>query len=146
MGIYPYIIPFTGSAFSRDPQLKQQTVYETITVPGTNVSWQHAAKILPLDPEVREAILAVEARFEHALESLSAAVPHLPSRVRSLLWIACAEPTLRVAGQHVPEQQVIQAALLARLPIAARTRTGWLEGLLALAHTRAELCPLLQFA
>jgi radical SAM superfamily enzyme YgiQ (UPF0313 family) len=146
VGIYPYVIPFSGSAFSRDPALKQQTVYETVTVPGTSVSWRHAAKILPLDPEVREAILAIEARFEHALESLSAAVPHLPSRVRSLLWIACAEPTLREAGQHMPEQQVIQAALLARLPGAARARTGWLESLLALAHSRAELCPLAQFA
>ena len=146
VGIYPYVIPFTGSAFSRDPALQAQTVYETVTVPGTFVSWRHAAKILPADPEVREAILAIEARFEHALESLAAAVPHLPSRVRSLLWIACAEPTLRAAGQHMPEPQLIQAALLARLPGPARARKGWLENLLALAHTRAELCPLAQFA
>jgi radical SAM superfamily enzyme YgiQ (UPF0313 family) len=146
VGVYPYVIPFTGSAFSRDPTLKPQTVYETVTVPGTTVSWRHAAKILPVDPEVRAAILAVEARFEHALESLSAAVPHLPSRVRSLLWIACAEPTLREAGQQVPEQHIIQAALLARLPGAARARTGWLESLLALAQSRAELCPALRFA
>jgi radical SAM superfamily enzyme YgiQ (UPF0313 family) len=146
VGIYPYIIPFTGSAFSRDPQLKQQTVYETITIPGTSISWQHAAKILPLDPEVHAAILQVEARFENALELLSAAVQHLPSRVRSLLWIACAEPTLRAAGQHVPDRLSIQTALLARLPITGRSRTGWLENLLALAHDPVESSPVLRFA
>ena len=137
-----FVAPYAWPVLSRDPALKQQTVYETVTVPGTSVSWQHAAKILPSDPEVSEAILAIESRFEHALESMSAAVPHLQSRVRSLLWIACAEPTLRAAGQHMPEQQVIQAALLARLPGAARARKGWLENLLALAHSRAGLCPL----
>jgi hypothetical protein len=146
VGIYPYVIPFTGSAFSRDPQLEKQTIYETLTIPGTSVSWRHAAKILPLNPQARDAVLQVEARFEQVLKSLSASIPHLPSRVRSLLWIACAEPTLRAAGQQVPAQQVSQAALLARLPGAARARNSRPQSPPPRAESSSGLFPALRIA
>jgi len=130
VGIYPYVIPFSGAAVARDPTLAPQTVHETVTVPGTAISWRQATKILPFDSSVRQAILAVEARFDGALALLRSEVPHLPSRVRSLLWIACAEPTLRAAGERTPARQSILTALAARLPPSASSVTASLEDFL----------------
>ncbi|MGO8859121.1 MAG: B12-binding domain-containing radical SAM protein [Steroidobacteraceae bacterium] len=131
VGMYPYVIPFTGAAIARDPTLEAYTQYETITVPGTAVSWRHAAKILPIDPVVREAILCVEARFNLALTRLHRHVAHLPSRVRSLLWIACAEATLRHTSEPMPTRAEILRALVARLPVADDTLAAWLHDTLA---------------
>jgi len=141
VGMYPYVIPFSGAAMARDPNLKAQTHYETVTVPGTAVSWQQAVKILPFDCEVREAILATEARFERALAKLQSRVPHLPSRIRSLLWIACAEPELRRAGECVPTAKSIYAELRARLPVGSASMRNPLEEAVAPATT-AALVPL----
>jgi len=132
VGIYPYVIPFSGAAIARDPELEPQTVYETITVPGTAISWRQAKKILPFDPAVREAILAVERQFEQTLALLHSKVPHLPSRVRSLLWIACAEPTLRAAGQQMPTRQSILTALAGRLPPSASSLASRVDDFLDL--------------
>jgi radical SAM superfamily enzyme YgiQ (UPF0313 family) len=116
VGIYPYVIPFSGAALARDADSNAQTQFETVTVPGTAVSWRQATKILPADSAVRAAILCTEARFDHALARLHAHVPHLPSRVRSLLWIACAEAALRDTSEPMPAREEILAALLTRLP------------------------------
>jgi radical SAM superfamily enzyme YgiQ (UPF0313 family) len=116
VGMYPYVVPFSGAAMARDPTLDAHTQFETVTVPGTAVSWRQATKILPIDPAVRSAVLSMEERFDHALEQLRAHVPHLPSRVRSLLWIACAEATLRDTVEALPAREEILASLLDRLP------------------------------
>jgi radical SAM superfamily enzyme YgiQ (UPF0313 family) len=145
VGMYPYVIPFTGAALSRDPDLKVHTHYETITVPGTAVSWRQATKILPIDPVVREVILSVERRFDVAIARLHSLAAHLPSRVRSLLWIACAEATLRHTSEPMPERAEILGALLARLPTSDLAQAGWLDDILAAPvpsfRDQAALCP-----
>jgi radical SAM superfamily enzyme YgiQ (UPF0313 family) len=127
VGMYPYVIPFSGGALARDRSLEAHTQFETVTVPGTAVSWRQATKILPVDPAVREAILSIESRFEHALGRLHRHVAHLPSRVRSLLWIACAEAALRPTAEQVPDRKQILAALLARLPTSHEAELAWLD-------------------
>jgi hypothetical protein len=145
VGMYPYVIPFTGAALSSDPDLKAHTHYETITVPGTAVWWRQATKILPIDPVVREVILSVESRFDHAIARLHKLAAHLPSRVRSLVWIACAEATLRHTSEPMPARAEILGALLARVPTVESARSGWLDDILpdpvpALWHQQAS-CP-----
>jgi radical SAM superfamily enzyme YgiQ (UPF0313 family) len=100
IGIYPYVIPFSGAALSKDPALKPQTIHEVMRVAGTNVEWSQATKILPLDSRTRAAILEIE---RNVLEAIRASRrPHLPSRDRSLLWIHHAIPVLRALGQWEP--------------------------------------------
>jgi anaerobic magnesium-protoporphyrin IX monomethyl ester cyclase len=97
IGIYPYVIPFSGAALSKDPALKPHTIYEVMRVSGTNVEWSQATKILPLDPRTRAAILEIE---RNVLDEIQASRRmHLPSRDRSLLWISHAIPVLRSFGQ-----------------------------------------------
>jgi hypothetical protein len=127
VGMYPYVIPFSGAALARDPALEAHTQFETITVPATAVSWRQATKILPADPTVREAILSMESRFDHALGRLHRHAAHLPSRVRSLLWIACAEAVLRHTPEPMPDRAQILAALIARLPAASDAQLAWLH-------------------
>ena len=131
VGVYPYVIPFSGAAFARDAELAAHTQFETVTVPGTAVSWLQATKILPVDPIVREAILSIEFRYEHALARLHRSVAHLPSRVRSLLWIVCAEVTLRDTSLPMPPRADTVDALLGRLLIAGHRPAEWLEHTLA---------------
>ena len=90
IGMYPYVIPFSGAAFARDPRLLPHTRYLRRQIGGTNISWDQPAKILPIDPLVRDVILRMEESFETVLASLENRVAHLPSRVRSLLWIMSA--------------------------------------------------------
>ena len=114
--MYPYVIPFSGAAMSADASLLPQTVFAHQEVAGTDIAWDQAAKILPVDPDVREAILAIEATFEERLASLEARVAHLPSRVRSLLWVVCSIPVLNGFGRRMPAQEDAEAQLFARLP------------------------------
>jgi radical SAM superfamily enzyme YgiQ (UPF0313 family) len=129
VGMYPYVIPFSGAVVARDPALIPQTVYETLTVPGTAVSWRQASKILPADPELTRILLEVEARFEDAMEFLQPRVSHLPSRVRSLLWIACAESVLRGSTEVMPGREEVMNALTARLPLTSNPVGEWLDTL-----------------
>jgi radical SAM superfamily enzyme YgiQ (UPF0313 family) len=115
-GMYPYVIPFSGAAMAADPTLRPQTVYARQRVAGTDVTWEQPTKILPKDDAVREAILAIERTFEEGLAFLEARVPHLPSRVRSLLWVVSAVPVLREAGEAMPDQEEVLDCLVARLP------------------------------
>jgi hypothetical protein len=85
-------------------------------VSGTDIRWEQAAKILPMDPAVREAVLRIETAFEDLLFSLQSEVAHLPSRVRSLLWILASLPVMEEHGLSIADEQEVRAELRARLP------------------------------
>jgi hypothetical protein len=114
--MYPYVIPFSGAAMATDPSLAAHTVYERRSVEGTAVSWDQAVKILPIDPVLRDAILQIESAFESLLGSLAQRVPHLPSRMRSLLWVLSAAPVLSLLGEPAPNPESVAAGLVSRLP------------------------------
>ncbi|MGH7337730.1 MAG: radical SAM protein, partial [Myxococcota bacterium] len=116
VGMYPYVIPFSGAAMARDPELAPHTVHATQEIEGTGLSWRQPAKILPIDAAVRDAILAIEGGFETWIKRLSESVSHLPSRVRSLLWVFCADRVLERAGEPMPDRRDVADALRARLP------------------------------
>jgi radical SAM superfamily enzyme YgiQ (UPF0313 family) len=111
VGVYPYVIPFSGAPMAADESLASQTISTRQHVAGTSVAWDQPAKILPLDAGVREAILAIEADVEGWLDALGTTGGHLPSRVRSLIWIACAIPILQAAGQAMPDLRRAERAL-----------------------------------
>jgi radical SAM superfamily enzyme YgiQ (UPF0313 family) len=124
IGMYPYVIPFSGAAFANDPSLKPHTHYAHRQVVGTEVAWRQPAKILPVDPVVADVILRIEQRFESMLAALEPQVAHLPSRVRSLLWILCSLPIMAEQGYCIAAENEVSAELDARLrvllPEAAR--------------------------
>ena len=125
VGIYPYVIPFSGSAIARDPHLQSQTVYKTRTVPGTRLSWRQPTKILPADSQTRDAILEIEERFELGQRRLEGRVAHIPSRMRALLWVQAAHEVLTELGEVVPSP----APLLTKLaPLAAQRRSASTAG------------------
>ena len=116
LGMYPYVIPFSGAAMARDATLVPHTVYSTHRVAGTAVEWQQPSKILPVDPAVRRAILSVEEEFQQWMEVLQPVAVHLPSRLRSLVWIICASPVLAELGEEAPDRSEALEELLTRLP------------------------------
>ena len=116
MGMYPYVIPFSGAPMAADPELKPHTSYTRRRVNGTAIEWNQPSKILPIDPLVREIILAVEEKFEIWLHHLESRHMHLPSRVRSLIWVVCAAPILAQAGEEAPDRDEALEQLLLRLP------------------------------
>jgi radical SAM superfamily enzyme YgiQ (UPF0313 family) len=115
IGIYPYVIPFSGAAFARDSSLAPYTIHARRHVAGTDIEWDQPAKILPIDPTVREAVLRIESNFESRIAALEE-VTHLPSRVRSLVWILSSLCVLADYGISVGDPREIQAELDARLP------------------------------
>jgi radical SAM superfamily enzyme YgiQ (UPF0313 family) len=123
VGMYPYVIPFSGAEMANDPSLLCQTVYTEHAVDGTSIAWKQPAKILPFDPAVRAAILQIESDFERRIVELEDGVAHLPSRVRSLLWVVCAIPVLRSAGQEMPDLDEALGALVDKLPGQRRRQT-----------------------
>ena len=64
VGMYPYVIPFSGAAMSRDPSLQPQTHYASHHIKGTAIRWQQPVKILPFDETVRKTILQIESEFD----------------------------------------------------------------------------------
>src|SRR6201996_1221787 len=116
IGMYPYVIPFSGAQFAKDPRLAPHTHYIERHVAGTQVSWQQPAKILPMDPVVTDVILRMECAFEATLAPLEKAVAHLPSRVRSLLWILSSLPIMAEHGHFIADETEVRAELYARLP------------------------------
>ena len=130
MGMYPYVIPFSGAAMANDPTLEPHTTYNRYRVDQTSVEWNQAAKILPIDPVVREAILEIERNFNRWLEYLEPLAAHLPSRLRSLIWVLCSIPVLSEAGQTMPDRKQVLRQLVFRLPALQR---GDLEDLLRFA-------------
>jgi anaerobic magnesium-protoporphyrin IX monomethyl ester cyclase len=116
IGMYPYVIPFSGAALARDDTLLPHTQFLRRRVEGTQVEWDQPAKILPIDPLVREVILQIERDFEALLGELQQHVAHLPSRVRSLVWILSAVPVLANHGVTIASVEEVRAELEARLP------------------------------
>src|SRR5690348_5546874 len=76
IGMYPYVIPFSGAALAKDPSLAPHVQYALREVAGTGISWQQPAKILPIDPTVTAAILRLERSFEATLHSIETDVAH----------------------------------------------------------------------
>lgn len=116
IGMYPYVIPFSGAAFSRDPALVPYTQHARRHIAGTSIEWDQPAKILPIDAVVREVILQIERDFEAELAKLQQRSAHLPSRVRSLVWIVAAAPIMAEHGFMIAPESEIRAELEARLP------------------------------
>jgi radical SAM superfamily enzyme YgiQ (UPF0313 family) len=116
IGIYPYVIPFSGAAFARDSSLAPHTIHARRRVAGTDIEWDQPAKILPMDPTVREAVLRIESNFESRIAALEAGAAHLPSRIRSLVWILSSLAVLADHGIPVGDAGEVQAQLEARLP------------------------------
>ncbi|MDP9066533.1 MAG: B12-binding domain-containing radical SAM protein [Pseudomonadota bacterium] len=116
IGMYPYVIPFSGAAYAKDPKLLPHTRYAHREVAGTNVAWEQPSKILPIDPLVADVILRIERGFETTLEKLERQVAHLPSRVRSLIWILCSLPVLAEHGKFIASEHEVRAELYSRLP------------------------------
>jgi radical SAM superfamily enzyme YgiQ (UPF0313 family) len=124
IGMYPYVIPFSGAALARDPELGAHTTYAERQVAGTEITWNQPAKILPIDPTVRAVILQIEQDFEAMLAALQHRVAHLPSRVRSLVWILCSLPVMAGHGFPIADEGEVRAELVARLPQARRRATA----------------------
>lgn len=116
VGMYPYVIPFSGSAMSKDPALKSQIIYAHQTLAEALVEWDQPAKILPLDPAMRETLLSIESHYKNWLSRLSVMKLHLPSRIRSLLWIVCSISILERAGYEMPVLSEVVDVMLSRLP------------------------------
>jgi radical SAM superfamily enzyme YgiQ (UPF0313 family) len=116
VGMYPYVIPFSGAAMAADPELRAFTVHERRAIAGTQITWEQPSKILPMDPSVGEAILSIERAFDEALLQLQPRAAHLPSRLRSLLWILCSLPVMAARGLPIADEEEVRAELDARLP------------------------------
>jgi hypothetical protein len=116
VGVYPYVIPFSGSAMAGDAALRAHTVYAARSIPGTSIRWEQPVKILPQDPAARDAILRIERAWLETLPLLGHRGTHLPSRVRSLLWTACAVPELARSGFEVPPFAGVVRSLKRWLP------------------------------
>jgi len=116
IGMYPYVIPFSGAALARDPNLHAHVSYARQQIAGTALEWQQPSKILPLDPQARSAILRIEAAFHARLAELQDRAGHLPSRVRSLIWIECAQPVLAEAGYAIGDTHKLRDLLRASTP------------------------------
>lgn len=122
VGMYPYVVPFSGAALSRDAGQLPTTVFETRRVAGTDTEWSRPAKILPLDASAREAILRIESRFEQWLEEIHDRVPHVPSRVRSLGWILNTALELDHRRHRLPSPEQVERAIANRVPGYKRIR------------------------
>jgi radical SAM superfamily enzyme YgiQ (UPF0313 family) len=121
VGIYPYVIPFSGAAMARDPTLLPFTVCERRQVRGSDVHWDQPAKILPVDPQVCATVLAIERNYEAQLAELQQQMAHLPSRTRSLLWILASLEPMAARGLPIAESAAVRAALMARMPQPRRS-------------------------
>ncbi|SRR5579859_1558765 len=116
IGMYPYVIPFSGSAFARDPSLLPQTYYANQRVAGTDIAWPQPVKMLPIDPVVTGAILRIESGFDAMLGEMQEHTAHLPSRLRSLLWILSSLPIMAEHGHFIADESEVWSELHARLP------------------------------
>jgi radical SAM superfamily enzyme YgiQ (UPF0313 family) len=116
IGIYPYVIPFSGASMAHDPQLQPFTQSERRQIGGTRISWDQPVKICPVDPEVSATVLGMELRYETLLAQLQRRVRHLPSRTRSLLWILSSLQPMAAHGFVIADAGEVRAAVNARLP------------------------------
>ncbi len=116
IGMYPYIIPFSGAAFARDSSLAAHTIHARRRVAGTDIEWDQPAKILPIDPTLREVVLRIESDFERRIAAMDDGAVHLPSRIRSLVWTLSSLPVLAEHGISIANAREVEAELDARLP------------------------------
>lgn len=112
VGMYPYVIPFSGSVMSRDPDLVAVIMYHHQKVAGTAIEWEQPAVIVPKDPAMWEALLVI--KTESQMDYLSQLKLHLPSRIRSLLWVICSIPVLEGAGYKMPALGEVVDMMLSR--------------------------------
>ena len=103
-----------------DPELRPFTEYERRRISGTEIEWDQPAKILPIDPVVRDTILGIERAYEAQLALLQRRGAHLPSRVRSLVWILCSLEPMAGHGLKIADDQHVRGELSARLPLPGR--------------------------
>ena len=122
VGMYPYVVPFSGAAFARDASLAPHTSYARHQIAGTSIEWEQASKILPLDPLTRTVILRIEQDVQTALEELQQYGMHLPSRVRSMVWLRSALPIMADYGYSIGDAEQLRALLAAWLPQEPRQR------------------------
>jgi len=120
IGLYPYVIPFSGAPMAADPALAPFTVCERREIAGTGLTWDQPAKILPMDPVVRETILAIEHDVEAFLAQAGRDAAHLPSRLRSLIWILCSLRPMAEHGLPIADAEAVRCGLAARLPRVRR--------------------------
>ncbi len=98
-GMYPYVIPFSGAAFARDPRLLPHTVIRaTAASPAPRSSGTRRRRSCRSTPRCARSSCASSSDFEATLAALQQHVAHLPSRVRSLVWILCSLPILAEYG------------------------------------------------
>ena len=133
VGMYPYVVPFSGSALARSCHEQPTTEFETRDVAGTDVSWLQAAKILPADPIMRDTILRTEERFERWLRRVQRRASHIPSRVRSLGWILSAVETVGRTSHHLPSRELVRRAIAEK--IAAPRKRARLSSSLSARRT-----------
>ena len=123
---------------ANDSALTPHTSYARQHVRGTNISWNQASKILPLDPTVREAILAIECEFTRWMEDLEPRATHLPSRIRSLVWVMASAQVLQKLGEAVPQPDEV----LEQLTLRSRgVLTGERENVLSLTGLKETRTP-----
>ncbi|PIW39376.1 MAG: hypothetical protein COW23_01670, partial [Hydrogenophilales bacterium CG15_BIG_FIL_POST_REV_8_21_14_020_62_31] len=115
VGMYPYVIPFSGSVMSRDPDLVANIVRRHQKVAGSTVEWDQPAVIVPKDAAMLEALVLIENNSKKWLDDLSELKLHLPSRLRSLLWVICSIPVLEGAGYKMPALGEVVDIMLLRL-------------------------------
>ena len=116
IGMYPYVIPFSGAAFAKDPKLAPTRTTRDRQVAGTDISWQQPAKILPMDPVVTDVILRMERSFE--------ATARAPGEGGGASAVARAlapvDPVLAAdhgrARHFIADESEVRAELYARLP------------------------------
>jgi anaerobic magnesium-protoporphyrin IX monomethyl ester cyclase len=116
VGMYPYVIPFSGAPMAADPALEPFTVCQRREIAGTGVAWDQPTKILPIDPLVRETVLRIERDFEAFLTHAQGDAAHLPSRLRSLIWILCSLRPMAERGLPIADEAAVCRELAARLP------------------------------
>jgi len=115
-------VPFTGSKMSTDPELAPFVTTKVRTIQGTGLSWPQPDHILPIDLETRQSLEKIVAAYERSLAALTESSVHLPSRARSMLWIASAIPVLRAAGVDVPDAAPVLRKLHESLQRAERPK------------------------
>ena len=111
IGMYPFVIPFSGAAMSNDRSLDSATQWETKAIPDTAIRWQQPTRILPVDPEAADLMLAIEEDALTELDALERQVTHLPSRIRSLVWIGAASRHLVAEGYEMPDAECTRRAI-----------------------------------
>jgi radical SAM superfamily enzyme YgiQ (UPF0313 family) len=140
LGMYPYVIPFSGATMAKDRTLIPHTTFTSWQIEGTSVTWEQPTKILPINPAVRGAILSIEKEFHQWLEFLQPISRHLPSRVRSLIWIICASPVLLAAGEEAPPRGEVFEYLISRLPVMNPATLKLLREFEAESPSEVQVC------